>query len=216
MEIGGKKIERVNKMKYLGVIINDRLTLNDQIQKCVTKAAQKVNMLKRISKKLTFDTKKIIYNTVIQPNFDYCFTLYLNTTAEQIKSMQKIQNRGMRIILKCDFLTSKKFMLDALNWLSISQRIKFNVLVLIFKIKNGLVPQYLSDDVTFVHDVHNVNLRNRNNFRLPNFRMNITTKSLFYEGIKLFNGLPDDIKNINSLDTFKNKCKNYIRNEIPI
>lgn len=216
LEINGKVIERVDKIKYLGVIINDRLSLNDQIEKCTSKAAQKVNMLKRMSNKLTFDTKKIIFNTVIQPNFDYCSTLYLNTTNEQIVNMQKIQNRGMRIILKCDFLTPKKFMLDALGWLSIAQRIRYNALVMVFKIKNGLVPQYLNDDVTFINEAHSVNLRNVNDFRLPKYKMNITTKSIFYEGIKLYNGLPNEIKCITSLNTFKKYCKNYVKNETPI
>lgn len=120
LTIGGSNIERVNKIKYLGVIINDKLRPDDQVKKCVSKAASKVNMLKRLSNKLTFETRKIVYSTIVQPNFDYCSTLYLNATKEQIKSMQKIQNRGMRIILKCDYLTSKKFMLDSLGWLSIS------------------------------------------------------------------------------------------------
>ena len=216
LKINKKEIERVSKIKYLGVILNDKLNLNDQIEKCIAKAAQKVNMLKRMSNKLTFDTKKIIYNTVIQPNFDYCSTLYLNTTKDQIINMQKIQNRGMRIILKCNYLTPKKFMLDALNWLSVAQRIRFNALVMIFKIKHGLVPQYLNDDVKYVHNIHSINLRNSQDFRIPKYKTNITTKSIFYEGMKLFNALPNEIKTINNLITFKKHCRTYVKKETTI
>lgn len=122
----------------------------------------------------------------------------------------------MRIILKCGFLTPKKFMLDALDWLSITQRIKFNALVMVFKIKNGLAPKYLNDDITFVNDIYDRTLRNSSDFRLPKYKTNITTKSIFYEGIKLYNELPDRIKNANSLYTFKKHCKIYVKNEIPI
>lgn len=38
-------------------------------------------------------------------------------TKVQIKSMQKIQNRCLSIILKCDHLTYKKFILDSSGWL---------------------------------------------------------------------------------------------------
>lgn len=216
LKINRQNIEKVNKIKYLGVIINEKLNVSDQVEKCTAKAAQKVNMLKRMSNKLTFDTKKIIYDTTIKTNFDYCSTLYLNATKEQVRNMQKIQNRAMRIILKCEYLTPKKFMLESLNWLSIAQRIKFNAIIMIFKIKNGLAPQYLNDNISYVSDVHNRNVRNNNDFRIPNYKTNITMKSIFYEGIKLYNELPNEIKNVTSLSTFKKHCKNYVKDVIPI
>lgn len=67
-------------------------------------------------------------------------------------------------------------MLDALGWLSIRQRIKMNVLMLIFKIKNGLAPEYLIDEVKYVGQENNLNVRNANDFRLPNFKSQITRK----------------------------------------
>lgn len=216
VKIGANSIERVNKIKYLGVIINEKLKPNDQIQKCVAKAASKVNMLKRISNKLTFETRKIIYNTIVQPNFDYCASLYLNASKEQIKSMQKIQNRGMRSILKCDYFASKKFMLNSLQWLSIAQRIKFNVLIMIFKIKNGMVPDYILNEVRYVSDVSSRTLRNQSDFSLPNYKSNTTRNSIYYEGLKLYNQLPNDIKNCKTLLTFKLKCKKYVSEQIPI
>lgn len=213
--LAGSKIERVNKIKYLGVLINERLKCDDQIKTCVAKTAMKVNLLKRLSKKLTFNTRKIIYNTLVQPNFDYCSTLYLNATKEQIKNMQKIQNRAMRTILKCDFMTPKNYMLSCLGWLSIAQRIKFNAIVMIFKIKKGLVPNYLSNEVNYVHNISNRTLRNSQDFRLPNFRLDITRNSIFYEGLKLFNNLPNHLKEIESQNVFKNKCKQYIMSSCP-
>lgn len=86
--------------------------------------------------------------------------------------MQKVQNRGMRIILKCDKQTKEKIMLDSLGWLSIAQKIKYNVLVMIYKTKIDLVPNYLSDETMFV-SVNAVNLRNPNDFRLPNYKTKI-------------------------------------------
>lgn len=43
-----------------------------------------------------------------------------------MNTLQKLQNRAMRLILKCDYLTSSKNMLEKLNWLSINQNIKYN------------------------------------------------------------------------------------------
>lgn len=65
LTLAHSKIERVEKIKYLGVILNDQLKCDDQIKKCVAAAAFKVNLLKRLSKKLTFDARKTVYSTLV-------------------------------------------------------------------------------------------------------------------------------------------------------
>lgn len=92
----------------------------------VKKVASKTNFLYRIAEKLPFETKKIVFNTIILSHFQYCSTIYFKCTKEQIGRLRKIQNRGMRIILNCEYLTPREYMLKTLNWLSISQLIKFN------------------------------------------------------------------------------------------
>lgn len=117
-------IERVSQMKYLGIVIVEKIKFEQQVNICMKKTAGKVNFLSRISKNMTFDTRKIIYNTIVLPQFEYCSTIYFSCNKNQIASMQKMQNRGMRIILKCNSETPREFMLNALGWMSISQRIK--------------------------------------------------------------------------------------------
>src|SRR3978361_249622 len=117
----------------------------------------------RISKNLTFHTKKIIHNSIILPNFQYCSTIYIACNKEDIEKMQKIQNRAMRLILNCDYYTHTEHMLKMLNWLSISQMIKFNVLIYIYKMIHGLLPNYLCDKLIYTRDVHNRNTRQNTN-----------------------------------------------------
>lgn len=55
--INGQLIERVHSIKYLGIQIDNELKFSHQIDNVGKKAAMKVNLLKRISPRLTFDTK---------------------------------------------------------------------------------------------------------------------------------------------------------------
>lgn len=75
IKIDNDVIDRVDEMQYLGVIIDSELSLKEQVRNCTRKAAVKTNLLYRISKNLTFDTKKIIYNSIALPSFHYCSTL---------------------------------------------------------------------------------------------------------------------------------------------
>lgn len=50
------------------------------------KAASKTNLLFGISKYLT---KKAIFNSIVLPAFQYCSTIYLASSKEEIAQMQK-------------------------------------------------------------------------------------------------------------------------------
>lgn len=212
VKIDNDIIERVSRVKYLGIHLDDKLTLKEQAEKSTKNAASKTNMLCRISKNLTFDTKKVIFNSIVLPAFQYCSTIYLGNNKEEIGQMQIIQNRAMRLILNCEFLTPIDFMLKALNWLSISQMIKYNALIYIYKMLNDQLPKYLAKNLIRTNTLHNRLTRQNNeyNLRLPNYSTNFTQKNIFYNGVKLFNELPNEIKQSQSLNIFKEKCKKYI------
>lgn len=177
----------------------------------VKKKAPKINMLKRISNKLTFDTRKIIYYSIIAPNFDYCSTIYITCSKDQIAQMQKLQSRAMRIILKCEYRTPREFMLNTLGWLSISQKIKLNVLIMIYKMMNNMLPDYLSEKINYNRDAHNINTRYRNKFRLPRVNSEIAKKNVYYDGLRMYNELQNNVKESVTLAEFKRKCIIYVK-----
>lgn len=216
IKIGEKNIEQVKIMKYLGVLIDDKLKMNEQIEKITKKIASKTNLLYRVSRRLTLNTKKMIYNSMILPHFDFCSTLYMGHTQAQLKQLQKLQNRCLRIILNCEFRTETKFMLDTLNMMSIKQRWLYNALMFVFKMKNSLAPKYLTEKLQYNNQTHNINTRNRNELRLPNVNSNLARNTIFYNGVKSFNELPPVIRNETNINKFKNNLKDYIRENVSI
>jgi len=60
-----------------------------------------------------------------------------------LQYMQKLQNKAMRIILKCNRSVRIIDMLEALKFKSINERIEYNVCLLVFKMINGQCPSYL-------------------------------------------------------------------------
>lgn len=95
---------------------------------------------------------------------------------EQMKKLQNIQNRAMRIILRPNKYTNIKLMLDTLRWQSVRQRITFNTIIMIHKINNNTMPQYLKENLKLVNETSKYNTRNKDNFRLPMYRKIENTK----------------------------------------
>jgi hypothetical protein len=60
-------------------------------------------------------------------------------------------------------------------------------------------------------DIHNVNTRNNLNFHYPEARLSVYQKGAHYTGIKLFNGLPDSLKQmLHDPQQFQTALKDFL------
>ena len=98
-----------------------------------------------------------------------------------------------------------------LHFLPIRARIEFKILLLIFKaIKHG-EPSYLSDLLTPYVPQSNISLRSSGRLYEPIISTLASSERCFeYHAPRLYNILPDDIKSLNSVETFKKNLKTYI------
>ena len=67
MRIGGSKIERKSSMKYLGVILDEYLSIDEHIYYICTKASKKLGIL-RAHDYLNKSTKILLYKSLIPGN----------------------------------------------------------------------------------------------------------------------------------------------------
>jgi Reverse transcriptase (RNA-dependent DNA polymerase) len=216
LSIDGEQIEEVRSMKYLGVQIDSKLNFKEHLNLIVKKIAKKTNFLGRISKKLTAHTKKMIYKSIILPHVDYCSSIMFMATKEDFRKLQLLQNRALRVILKKPKRTPIKWMLDTLKLHSIKQRVNFNTLVLVFKMKNGMVPSYMQDEVLFTRNATTRTLRNAEDFRLPRYLKTTTQNMIWHDGLRMFNELPPSIKQGRNLEEFKCQIFEIMRERFPV
>lgn len=211
LEIDGSEIEIVNVFEYLGVYIDHKLTFKEHIDNLVKKVARKYGMLVRLRSQLTFWSKIFLYKSLIAPHIDYCSSVLFLASDTHLRRLQKLQNKFMRFILNCNKYTPIRTMLDALQWQSVKQRIIFNVLLLIYKLTNNLLPEYLTNIIVRGRNVHQHRTRQINDLRVVPFTMTTNQKSIYYNGIQLFNQLPLDIKNARSVGEYKRKCSEWVK-----
>lgn len=211
ISIDGEDIERVEVTKYLGVMVDEKLNFKDHVDYTIRKAAQKFGVLCRVNVDLTIENKLMLYKSVIAPHFEYCASILFLANKQQKRRMQLIQNKAMRLILECDRMTPVTFMRECLQWLSVEQRVLYSTMVLVFKIKNRMTPDYLTENVRYGSDVHGYYTRRASDFRLPKFSMTTTQNSLFFKGFKIFNNLPTQLKIETNLTTFKRECLKLIK-----
>lgn len=203
-------IEWVHDIKYLGFIIDESLTLKCHCEYIQKKISKKLFFYSRIAANLSLYSRKTIYNTIIQPHFDYCSSLLYILDNNSKGALQKLQNRGMRILLRCNRYTPITSMLKTLNWITVEARLYFLAMIFIFKLTKNMLPGYFSSFIIYNSEIHSHNTRNLNNFHISKTRLKKSMQSLFFKGLNDFNNLPMEVRNCQSLHTFKKQLLLFI------
>lgn len=102
LQMHGNIIEIKNSIKYLGVIIDSKLTFRENIdmlrEKAIRCGRALYPLLNRKSK-LNLKNKQLLYKTCIRPIMTYaCQVWYKKTAKCHIKKLQIIQNKNLKII----------------------------------------------------------------------------------------------------------------------
>lgn len=210
--IGGQNIERVNQMKYLGVVIDDQLTFKPYCEYLEKKIAKKISFLRRIRNKLDTQTALLMYKSTIGPHYDYCSSILFLLNETKISNLQRLQNRAMRVILNERRDASVTQMLNRTKLLTVKQRINFNVIAFVYKATTGLLPPYMCNQLNLVADVQPYSLRSNNLLRLPRFVSSSGQRSILYKGVKLLNDMTNDgFGMAENLREFKALAEEYVK-----
>jgi len=98
----GGELEVVNKLRYLGVVIDKNLNFAEYIDYIGKKIGAKLGVLRRVGNDMIPYMRCIIYKSVIAPLFDYCASVLIGLSKTGLKYLQKLQNKAMRVVLRCN------------------------------------------------------------------------------------------------------------------
>ena len=117
-----------------------------------------------------------------------------------------MQNAAARMVLGKRKRDSASHALKKLHWLNVDARVTFKVLLLVYKIINGLNPQNLGirykgfngrpDDYLLLDT--------------PNFKTAYGKRIFAYHGSRLWNALPANIRAEDNIEVFKKSLKTIL------
>jgi len=103
---------------------------------------------------------------------------------------------------------------DKLNLLNTEYRAHQLSLNLVHKVFYNNSPIYLNENFTKLNNSSRYNTRSKQfNFFVPSIK-GATSKTFYYNGIKLWNSLPRDLKETENNNCFKKHLKNYLSAEM--
>ena len=197
----------------LGITIDSNLTFENHIRNICKKASQNLNTLARIARYMNIQKRKTIMKSFVTSQFSYCPLIWMFNSRQLNNKINSIHKRSLRITYQ-DNMSTFQQLLNKDNYVSIHHR---NLQVLateMFKIHRGLSPKILRE--TFVSKINSYNLRRNGTFEKRKVHSVYDgTESLSILGPKIWDLVPVELKQSETLYSFKSKIKNWVLFECP-
>ena len=200
-------IKAVQHAKYLGVIIDSKLTWKEHIKITTHKANTALAFLRRNLKSCSLYIKTKCYLGTVRPITEYACTVWAPHTAQDINKIEMIQRRAARFVYnKYYHSTSVSNMLKSLGWPALQARRHYLKLLLTYKIHKAMI-SIPSDNFKPV----TVTTRGyQSHFQCLQTTCDSYRFSFFPSTIRMWKCLPTDIASISCFNEFNVKLQQYL------
>ena len=144
---GDMHIKQHYKVNYLGCLMDEIMSGEAMALNVIHKINNKLKFLYRKNVFLTPKLRRLLWNALIQPHFDYACSAWYSNLKKKLKHIiQTTQNKCMRFCLQLDKLkhmSHEKF--ERLTWLPVTYRFKQCVNSMVFNYFDGQCPNYLNE-----------------------------------------------------------------------
>jgi hypothetical protein len=210
-------LEAKTSVKYLGATLDQDLSGITMGLAGITMglaAVKKINSgLKFLYRKACFlgtKERKLVCTALLQSKFDYsCNTWYRSVLKSVKNKLQTAQNKIVRYILDYEprhHLVCADF--KKLRFLDVESRVDYLCLNIMFTIFKETAPAYMLDYIPRNFQSH-CTRQSLNTFVLPHVKSH-GSLSFKWNGVRLWNSLPNFLKCATSKDSFKYKCKKFL------
>ena len=99
INIKGEQIEEKDFTKYLGILIDNKLTWNYHIKHANLKISKGIGILAKLRNYLSKKILRTLFYAFVQPRLDYGLLVWANATPTNLKPIKKNLQKAIRKIL---------------------------------------------------------------------------------------------------------------------
>lgn len=194
-----REIGKTDNIKYLGLIINNTLKWDNHSQYLTNRLRKFVYTFYELRKFLPIEILKIAYKALVESILSYGIVVWGGTYESQIKTLILTQKWILKVITSKPkrFPTSQLF---SNSWMmDMRQLYIFNVSKFMYQNK-----------MTTIKNAHVYYTRQRQNLQIPQVNTTLFQKFICTTGPKIYNCIPEELKNLRNFRLFSKKLKQLI------
>lgn len=209
VEMGGREIQRVSSISFLGVVIDENLGWSAHVDKLCSRLSSTVFLLRTLARVCDPTTLRSAYFSLFDSLLRYGIIFWGGSTKESLDRVFVLQKAAVRCLAG-----REKWERDGDHFQPPSCRTLFKELALLttpacyvfetirFFLKNG--------DGQLVGDASAYNTRNAQDIRLPKIRLEKSRQGVLYAGASFFNKLPQHIRVLRGSTKFEPTLRRWL------
>ena len=199
LSIGDCLLLDMSSAKFLGLEIDKDLKFGPHIVSLSKKIASGCFAIKSVVRELGKAIAKNVYFALIESRLRYGIAFWGMCSQGLLNVLFVLQKRALRFLLKLGYRESCKAFFISEKILTLTSLFILESVSLIFKNRGRFMnqePRYIT--------------RGNLDIPLPIPTLTLTKKSIIYESKKIFNHLPESVREINSLRLFRKRVKGLL------
>jgi hypothetical protein len=219
IEVDGITINRVNLLQvreanFLGILVDDRLTWKSHIYCTCRKLAKSIGILRKVKNCFSRSTMLQLYSSFILPYLQYGITLWGAAYKSSLDPLFVLQKKSLKVALNLPIRTSTRDLFLDAKILPLFDLFRLYVSIFMYKFSSALLPRTFDSFFCLSARQHHHITRFCNNFRLPLFRTVMCQQCIRFQGAKIWNSLPQNIRDSASIPSFKYKMKAFLFDQL--
>ena len=205
------EIMPASSVRNIGVIFDNNMTMKNQVTAVCKATHFHLHNIGRIRKCITQEACGKLIHALVTSRLDYGNATLFGLPESQMVRLQRMLHIAARILTLTPPTNHITPVLKELHWLPIEKRIHYKIVLLTFKALHGLAPQYIIDLLMPYSTPRPLRSSEANLLTVPRTRAkSFGDRAFSCAAPTLWNKLPSNLREMDSLDTFKKRLKTFL------
>ena len=204
-------LEQVDNTKFLGVYIDQHLTQKTHVNFIAAKISKSVGLLYKAKYHLPSKSLLTLYYALFYPYLTYCNLIWASAYVTNLERIYLLQKRAVRAISQADYKASSKPLFANLKILDVFSIYLLQVSSFMYLYHNDTLPIVFNQIFQTGNQIHQYSARYSDFYRPHSCTTNIKKFSILFQGPRIWNSLPSNIKSAPTFNIFKRVMKPFLR-----
>ena len=200
LTFGGVEIEWVNEFKYLGLVLNNRMSYSSHIEKICSKVSQYIGVFYNLSRILPKHILVLLYHTFILPHLMLHIVLWGTAPETYINKVRVKQNKLLRAILKVEIINGvpqqhTMSMYNDLGILTVNSLFRLQLFRFLNLLLNGCLPNFYDLLMMPLLSRHNYSTR-AGRFRHPLVVCEVERRAVAHQLVLMYDSIEDSFYDV--------------------
>ena len=203
-------INTTETARYLGIIIDSKFKFQSHIALLEKKLARSVGILTKLSLFLPQEALLNLYYFLIHSQLLYALPVWCATYKTYLIKIKRLQNKAIRGVTKKKYIVRITPQYKKLQILKLDDLFILEIAKLMYLFIPNKMPDRFKNYFMYSTDVFSYSTSNSKTNQLlyfTHYSTNRTQRSFKYLGVKIWNSIPQNIKQHSTYRNFKNSYK---------